>query len=313
MANRPLGTFKVANDSLDDFELLTSTFREDGYLFFRQVLDAERILQVAHDFIRVLQNQGIVKPGMPEPVWTGRSLEEIDDGALYGLNSYVELIESNDMRQFAERVFGQPVFMFKCTNIRYALPDDRLHVTPPHQDHFFIRANSEFRTLWLPLMEIDREVGGLAVAAGSHKRGLREHHEQENVYSYQMKGRKQRGIALEAISEPWVTTDYRPGDILVFHSMMLHWALPNRSDRVRLSLDARCQPEAAPKHWQAEKTIPEQRQYRQDVKRLATEEGASEELFEAVIIEMMKRGSGPQRETVRAVMAEICGSLFSGT
>jgi hypothetical protein len=306
MASRPFGVFKIANDCLDDFERLNSQFRDDGYLFFRQVLDVDNVLQVGRDFIRVLQKQGIVKPGLPETIWTGRGLETIDDNALYGLNSYVELIESNGMKQFMGRVFGQPIFMFKGTNIRYALPRDRRHVTPPHQDHFFIRANSEFRTLWLPLMEIDRHMGGLAVAVGSHKQGLREHREQENVYSYQMKGRKQCGVALESISEPWLTIDYRPGDLLVFHSMMLHWALPNRSDRVRLSLDARCQPESTPRTWQAQKTILELRQYRQDVKRIATEEGASEEMFEAVVIEMMKRGSDAQNEAVRAVMAEIC-------
>jgi hypothetical protein len=120
-----------------------------------------------------------------------------------------------------------------------------------------------------------------------------------------MKGRKQRGVALETIREPWLTMDYRPGDVLVFHSMMLHWALPNRSDCVRLSLDTRCQPRRTPPSWQAEKTIPEQRQYRQDVKRIATEEGASEALFEAVVIEMMRRGSEPHKEAVRALMAEI--------
>src|SRR5262249_24504759 len=155
--------------------------REDGYLFFRQALDLGKVLEVRRDFLRVLQEQGIVTPGTSEPVWTGADFGAIDDNALYGLSSYVELIESEGMSQLMERVFGQPVFLFKGTNIRYALPHDRLHVTPPHQDHFFIRANNEFRTLWVPLMEIGRDVGGLALARGSHKRGLREHREQENV------------------------------------------------------------------------------------------------------------------------------------
>jgi len=290
---------------LDDFAVLDSTFREDGYLFFRQVLDLGKILEVKRDFLRVLQQQGIVTPGTSEAIWTGAGLNAIDDNALYGLGSYVELIESKGMRQLMERVFGQPIFMFQGTNIRYSLPHNRLHVTPPHQDHFFIRGNSEFRTLWVPLMEIGRDVGGLAVALGSHKRGLWEHREQENVYPYQMKGRKQSGVALENIGELWLTTDYRPGDVLVFHSLMLHWALPNCSDRVRLSLDARCQPKTTPRIWQAEKTIPELRQYRQDVKRIVTEEGASEELFEAVVIEMMKRGLDAEREGVQAVMAKL--------
>jgi 1-deoxypentalenic acid 11beta-hydroxylase len=308
MTSRPLDDFKIANDYLDDVAGLDATFQEDGYLFFRQVLDLGKVLEVQRDFLRVLQQQGIVAPGTSEAIWTGADFGAIDDSALYDLDSYVELIESKDLRQLLERVFGQPVFLFKGTNIRYALPQDRLHITPPHQDHFFIRGNSEFRTLWVPLMEIGRDVGGLALAAGSHHRGLREHREQENVYSYLMKGRKQSGVALEDITEPWLTTDYRPGDVLVFHSLMLHWALPNRSERVRLSLDARCQPKTTPRTWQAEKTIPELRQYREDVKRLATEEGAREEFFEVVVIELMKRGLDAERKSVQAVMAELGGT-----
>ncbi len=308
MLNGPrVGRFKTHNESLNDFDRLEASFQEDGYLFFRDVLDAAQVLEVQRDFVRVLQQQAVVPPGTSEPIWTGAGLEAIDDNGLYGLDSYVELIESTGMKQLMERVFGEPIFMFRGTNVRYALPNDQAHLTPPHQDHFFIRANREFRTVWVPLMEIGEEVGGLALAAGSHKRGLREHREQENVYSYQMKGRKQAGVALADISEPWLTTDYRPGDVLVFHSLMLHWALPNRSDRIRLSLDARCQPKTTPRTWQAEKTIPELRQYRQDVKRLATEAGASEKLFEAVVIEMMKRGLDAKREAVQAVMVDVSG------
>jgi hypothetical protein len=84
---------------------------------------------------------------------------------------------------------------------------------------------------------------------------------------------------------------------------MLHWALPNCSDRVRLSLDARCQPQTTPRTWQAEKNIPELRQYREAVKRIATEEGTSE----AVVIEMMKRGLDAEREGAQAVLAELGG------
>jgi hypothetical protein len=151
-------------------------------------------------------------------------------------------------------------------------------------------------------MEIDSEVGGLALAVGSHRQGLRAHCEQQGVLSYQMKGRTQRGVALEAISEPWCTTDYRPGDLLVFHSLMLHRALPNVSDRIRLSLDARCQPATTPVTWQAERTILEQRLYRQEVRRIALEEGATEEQFEAAIIEMMRRGCAPEREQVQKLL-----------
>ncbi len=292
----------IANGVLSNSSQWNARFHDDGYLFFRNVLDQAHVARVKDDFLGVLAAQGIAEPGRSEPVWTGAPLEQIDDNALYGLHSYNDLIESDEMRRLMEQVFGGPVFLFKGTNIRYALPHDFTYLTPPHQDHFFIRANSEFRTLWVPLMEIDGNVGGLALAVGSHRHGLREHRKQHGVLSYQMKGRTQRGVALEAISEPWCTIDYRPGDVLVFHSLMLHRALPNVSDRIRLSLDARCQPATTLRTWQAEKTILEQRRYRREVQRIALEEGATEEQFEALIIEMMKRGCPPERAQVRALL-----------
>jgi hypothetical protein len=295
------GTLTISNELLCEYLPLNDRFLEDGYLFFRGVLDAAQVARVKTEFLAVLQAQGIAQKE-PEPVWTGAPLEEIDDNALYRLHCYNDLIESDGMRRLMEQVFGEPAFLFKGTNIRYALPHDSTYLTPAHQDHFFIRANSDFRTLWVPLMAIDSAVGGLALAVGSHRQGLRAHCEQEGVLSYQMKGRTQRGVALEAIFEPWCSIDYRPGDLLVFHSLMLHRALPNVSDRIRLSLDARCQPATTPATWQAERTILEQRQYREKVQRLAMELGASRQQFEVVIIEMMKRGCQPERAQLQELL-----------
>ena len=150
-------------------------------------------------------------------------------------------------KAIAEKTFGHAAFMFKGPTLRYTVPADAAHVTPAHQDYFFIRANDQFRTLWMPLMEIDEAVGGLVIAPGSHKSGLRPHVERDDVFSYVLKGRKQSGVALEQIAPPWATTDYRPGDVLIFHNLMLHWALPNTSDRVRLSVDTRAQPATTPR------------------------------------------------------------------
>jgi hypothetical protein len=86
---------------------------------------------------------------------------------------------------------------------------------------------------------------------------------------------------------------------------MIHWALPNTSDRIRLSLDARYQPLSDPRTWQAEKTIPELRQYRQNVRSIALAAGASEEQFEAALIELMKRGLEAEEPNVRPVLEEL--------
>ncbi len=304
MTNTTYGEFQVANEYLDDPTQLETVFQRDGYLFFRGVIDVSEILQVKHDLIQLFQAQGVVKTGESEPIWTGAELDKVDDVALYSSTSYAALSEGAAKR-LAEKVFGVPAFMFGNPNLRYTLPDHSMYVTPAHQDFFFIQGTSFFRTLWIPLMDIDDEVGGLAVAAGSHKGGLREHAEQEGVYSYVFKGRRQKGVKLEDIHDPWLTTDYHAGDVLIFHNLTLHWGLPNHSNRIRLSMDTRAQPAAAPRTLQIEKSILELREYRREVQRIATEEGADEAFFEVVLIEMMKRGLKPERASIKTVMSQL--------
>ena len=304
MAERGYGEFQVANDYVDDIEALDSIFDRQGYLFFRDVLDTRQVEEVKSDFVRELQKQGFVRPGVSEPIWTGRGVDDLDDGALYGLDYYPKLLDSEKTQAFFRRLFREPVFTFRSCAVRYTMPNDEVYGSPAHQDHFYINHTTDFRTMWLPLMDIDREVGGLAVAEGSHKRGLREHVEQD-VYSYGLKGRKQKGVELQEVHEPWLTTSYSPGDIVVFHPHTLHWAPANRSDRVRLSIDVRCQPASSPRSWLSGSTLLEQRQFRTDVQKIATEEGASAELFEALVIEMMARGTRAEQCEVRSLMAQV--------
>src|SRR5208282_2573652 len=39
----------------------------------------------------------------------------------------------------------------------------------------------------------------------------------------------------------WVSGDFAIGDVLVFHSMAVHKGVPNRSDKLRMSIDVRYQ------------------------------------------------------------------------
>jgi len=275
MTNQECGKFRVSNEYLEDANTLSAILQEEGYLFFRGVLDVELVGRVKADFIRVLQKQGIIMPGVSEPMWTGADLDEIDDRELYALTSYVHLFAAASTRWCLERIFGGPVRISPGIGIRYALPSDEKYLTPAHQDHFFIRETKDFCMLWVPLMDIDERVGGLAIALGSNKYGLLDHVPQEDVYSYGFKGRKQRGISLSAIRQPWLMTDYHPGDLLLFHSQTVHRAVLNTSDRIRLSLNTLCQHDSAPRIWQSEWTIPQLRKHREEIQRLAFEEGAS--------------------------------------
>ena len=300
------GEFQVANEFLDDIETLNSVFDRQGYLMFRGVLDTDEVLQVKSDLVQEFQRQGFVKNGGTDSVWTGKSLDELDDERVYGLEYFSKLIDTDTTQAFFEKVFGASIFTFRSCSVRYTLPQDKRHGSPAHQDHVYIKHNKEFRTMWIPLMDIDRTIGGLALGEGSHERGLREHEEQD-VYSYVIRGRKQIGISPEAIDKPWLTTEFHPGDVVVFHPHTIHWGLPNTSNMVRLSVDVRCQPASLPRPWMVQASLAEMRQLRTDAQKIAAEEGASQELFEAVIIEMMGRGLKAGRAEVRGLMAELSG------
>jgi phytanoyl-CoA dioxygenase PhyH len=305
MSEIAFGELRTANHLLDDVEQLRRLYREEGYLFFRNVLDTSAVLKAKQQFVYELQHQGVAKRDASEPLWTGAGLDQINDDTLYALDGYQELLELESTRNVIERVFAEPVFMYRNVDIRFALPNDEKHLTPPHQDHFFIRQTDSFRTVWIPLMNVERHVGGLAVAARSHQRGLLEHVEHQTAYSYIFRGRKQRGVPLDSIRQAWLTADYRPGDFLMFHSLMIHRALSNTSDRIRLSLDTRYQPVSEPRTWQAEKTILELRQYRREVREIAFAEGADEKVFETLLIEMMRQGLKAEKHNIITVMEQV--------
>jgi ectoine hydroxylase-related dioxygenase (phytanoyl-CoA dioxygenase family) len=102
--------------------------------------------------------------------------------------------------------------------------------TQPHQDAYYVRTIGDFWTAWIPLGDCPLELGPLALLAGSHHGGLREHSGQ--------------GIVDGGVTVPddavWSTTNFQCGDVVLFKPFALHRSLPNRSgNRLRLSADFR--------------------------------------------------------------------------
>ena len=296
--------FAPVNHLLGERAALQRQYEQDGFLFFEGVLDTELVERTRQELCGVLAERGVVEQGATTPLATGVGIDVVDQQELYALPLYGELSNSIELKRLLDVVFDEEVSIYRSTNIRYALPMDELHASPPHQDHFFVGPNDDFRTVWIPLMEIDDSVGGLAVARGSHLGGLRDHVETENV-SYILKGRKQKGVPIDIIEEEWVTADYKPGDVLIFHCHTLHRGLPNTSDKVRLSLDVRCQPSRRPLNFQARTTMLEQARYRADVKAIASTLGLDEPAFEIVVNYMLQNDQPVDRDTVERVAANL--------
>ena len=92
----------------------------------------------------------------------------------------------------------------------------RLEHTTPHQDHYPVRGAVDTWTTWVPFGDCDTQLGGVAVAAGSHTRGMLPADE------------KTDSVAIDAgADEDWRWSPMAAGDVLMFHN--------TTADRIRLA------------------------------------------------------------------------------
>ena len=119
------------------------------------------------------------------------------------------------------------------------LPSEALKVTPPHQDYLHIQGSADTWTCWAPMGDVPRSLGGLSILEGSKNAGL--------LGVTAAEGAGGLETILCNLGYEWAEGDYEAGDMIVFHSLTVHKALPNRHPgRVRLSLDLRYQPANQP-------------------------------------------------------------------
>jgi ectoine hydroxylase-related dioxygenase (phytanoyl-CoA dioxygenase family) len=131
-------------------------------------------------------------------------------------------------RIFGERALAHPNFVQR--NI-FPQSDCFDFTTGIHQDRVHIGGATSY-AMWMPLGDCPREMGTLAVAAGSHTTGILP----------TKVGSGAGGMDIAApIPGTWVTGDFEAGDALIFQDVTVHKALPNRTRSIRMSFDARYQ------------------------------------------------------------------------
>jgi 1-deoxypentalenic acid 11beta-hydroxylase len=235
---------------LGDRKALDEFYDEHGYVFLRGVLDRDLVRKSAEEMLAGLVALGAARPEATLDDLVIDSFEAVDEVAMHGFVKYDDFWNHPSTLKVFEQVFGEPVFVFRSTTIRYypsqaaAREPNFSYLTPYHQDGFYIGPNKDFRTAWVPLIGTTAGTGGVALADGSHKRGPREHVLNEN---YRRFNHPVRGIPPQDI-EPGETLRYSEmdqGDVLIFHAFMCHKSVPNLATEpplMRMSMDTRVQP-----------------------------------------------------------------------
>jgi hypothetical protein len=146
-----------------------------------------------------------------------------------------------------EQILGGEIRLYPNYSIRPKLPDHAPTLVLWHQDGGYTqnwhmegdhgpKAVEVLRmvNVWSALVPAREENGCMQFIPGTHRLGLMPHEGREYYLE----------ISQEALAPHLhraVSIEVDPGDLVLFHNMLCHQGLPNRTDRVRWSMDWRYQ------------------------------------------------------------------------
>ena len=230
-----------------DGAALAARMERDGYLFVPGLLPREAVLELRALMLEHAAKAGWLRadrpPGSaladrsrackdPEPAYLEHFKPMWKLEALHRLKHHPNLVG------LFERMFGEAVLVHPMFVARNIFPQSETFdfTTGRHQDRIHIGGGVSYAA-WVPLGDCPIAKGGLTIAAGSHRAG---------VLPFELASGP-GGIETSAtLDDSWVASDYRAGDVVIFSDTTVHKALPNRSDELRQSFDARYQRLADP-------------------------------------------------------------------
>lgn len=236
----------VSNELLDDPAGLRARMDEEGYLFLRGILPTAVLAKLLDDVTTILHRIGWIRGGaarleaeslvLPCREGEARYFEALDE--IQQLETFHALAHEPALLAVMEMLLGEGAFPHPLGVMRLVFPDNPEVTTPPHQDYRNNQGTPRLTAAWIPLADCPLESGPLAVLPRSQRMGLLP------LGFHLGPGNRQAVLPAAQNESSWVTADFRAGDLLLFPSLTVHKALPNRHpSRMRLSVDFRYQPE----------------------------------------------------------------------
>jgi Phytanoyl-CoA dioxygenase (PhyH) len=236
--------FLDSTNVLDDGPELLRRIKRDGYLFICGLLPAETLRDLRMQFLAIAEEAGWLMPGTPledgianleafcvEPQPTYRAVYL----RMYHLEAFHALPHHPNLMGLFQRMLGGPILLhpriigrviFPCN------PEKEDFTTPAHQDYPHIQGSPDTYAAWFPLSDCPQELGGLIVAEGSHTEGVRDFRPAFGAGGLEV---------TDPLTDTWASDHFKLGDVLIHNNLTVHKALPNVTDRLRISMDCRYQ------------------------------------------------------------------------
>jgi hypothetical protein len=230
---------KTHNHLLGDKAALDRAWDDDGYWFFKDVLDKAAVARLRKIYIEELEKLGVIDPVGDQNtersvLYNGASLDGYPARMepVMGRQPWKAFVAEPGIHSFFQKLFGEDPFWVPVVEYRATPPlqdKSKPRFDGIHQDGPF-SPGIPFRICWFPLAEIDEDIGGLAFASELT----------EKINRHPLVNGSNTSIPHEILpSESWRRTTYEAGDVLLMNLWTPHSGLTNLSDRFRLSMDHR--------------------------------------------------------------------------
>jgi hypothetical protein len=224
---------------LGDRDRLLSRLREDGYLYFRQLLPPASVGRVAKEIGAALAEIGWLPGGVSATsLAPKRGRQDGSDGwwegysRIQALRHFHMLAFAPGLREVRDQIFASSlVHPRKVANLVY--PDFGI---PPYQEYPSVQGHLDTFAAWIPLATLPPSAGMMRVArTGNGHRVL------------PLRSLENAGATL--VDRPagrWDEIGYTAGDVVVLHSLAVRELTANRSEQIALSATYRFQDREAP-------------------------------------------------------------------
>lgn len=223
--------------------LVSAALREQmsghGYVLVRGLLNTDDLSSLLNKITKTLRDAGwIQRDGQPirRVAHAGAACADGDSDykpirdKVFGLQLLHAFLHHSSLTRLMKMLVGEHLLIHPRPEIRLVFPNYDRGVIHAHQDHTAVAGDEESFTAWIVLHDCPVVEGPLRVLDGSHRFGL----QPTIAETGYIPRSEERG-------DGWVGGDIGAGDVLLFHSLTVHEAIPNRSDQIRISVDFRFQ------------------------------------------------------------------------